>query len=82
MARGGRRTFMRMMSTRSWLTLPRSWYFTIGIWMPSEKMSVVMPPSTPPTSSQCAMQQEKPASLPLWKIGRVKVKWLRWLPVM
>ena len=50
--------------------------------MPSEKMSVVMPPSTPPTSSQCAMQQEKPASLPLWKIGSVKVKWLRWLPVV
>ena len=32
-------------------------------------------------SSQCAMQQEKPTSLPLWKIGSVSVTWLRWLPV-
>ena len=64
-----------------WLTTPRSWYFRIGICSPSEKMSVVMPPSMPPMSSQCAMQHEKPTSSPLWKIGKVKVTWLRWLPV-
>jgi len=38
-------------------------------------MSVVTPPSTPPTSVQCAMQQANPESFPLWKIGRLKVKW-------
>jgi hypothetical protein len=45
-------------------------------------MSVVTPPSSPPTSGQCAMQHAKPESLPRWKIGSVKVKWCRWLPVM
>ncbi len=45
-------------------------------------MSVVMPPSWPPMSIQCAMQQEKPMSSPRWKIGNVSVMWLRWLPVM
>jgi len=32
-------------------------------------MSVVMPPSVPPMSSQWAMQQENAVSLPLWKIA-------------
>ena len=35
-ARGGRRTFMAMMSTRSWLTTPALRYFRIGICRPSE----------------------------------------------
>ena len=45
-------------------------------------MSVVPSTSVPPTSGQCAMQHEKPTSSPSWKIGTVKVMWLRWLPVM
>ena len=45
-------------------------------------MSVVRPCKVPPTSGQCAMQHEKPTRAPLWKIGTVKVMWLRWLPVM
>ena len=45
-------------------------------------MSVVEPDSVPPTSGQCAMQQEKPTSSPSWNTGTVKVMWLRWLPVM
>ncbi len=45
-------------------------------------MSVVAPDSVPPTSGQCAMQQEKATSSPSWNTGTVKVMWLRWLPVM
>ena len=71
-----------MMSIRSWLTTPSRWYLTMGIWIPSLKMSVVTLPSVPPTSSQCAMQHVKPSSRSSWNTGMVKVKWLRWLPVV
>ena len=47
------------------MTTPSRWYFTIGIWIPSLKMSVVTCPSVPPTSSQCAMQQVKRDQLAL-----------------
>ena len=36
----------------------------------------------PPTSGQCAMHAAQPHSLPRSKIGMLKVKWLRWLPVV
>ena len=55
---------------------------SIGICRPSEKISVVAPSRVPPTSGQCAMQQENATTSPSWKIGTVKVMWLRWLPVM
>jgi len=73
MARLGSRTFWRMMSRSVSFTTPRSLSFMIGICSPSENMSVLMPPSMPPMSSQCAMQQEKPTSVPWWKIGSVSV---------
>ncbi len=81
-ARSARRTFIAMMSIRSWLTSPWRWYFMMGICIPSLKMSVVTLPSVPPTSSQWAMQQVKPSSRPSWNTGMVNVKWFRWLPVV
>ena len=54
----------------------------MGICSPSEKMSVVPSMMVPPTSGQCAMQQEKPTSSSSWNTGTVKVMWLRCEPVM
>ncbi len=45
-------------------------------------MSVVPSIRVPPTSGQCAMQQENATSSSSWKIGTVNVMWLRCEPVM
>ena len=81
-ARSGSRTLVRMIETSSSLMTPLRYIFTIGICRPSEKMSVVAPSSVPPTSGQCAMQQENATSSPSQNTGTVNVMWLRWLPVM
>ena len=45
-------------------------------------MSCVVPPSTPPTSVQCAIDEAKRDDLALVKDRHVKTMWLRWLPMM